>query len=241
MAAITARRQTSEFVEIALSFVQRLVHLEMLREGEERSMTRRMRALLVDDFLTRVDVSEDLRMRLLDQGLDLGQTWRVLVLRDVDPSSGIGPDPDTMESYELKMRVCVAAETHLREHGAGAISLVKSDELLMLVVLKDAGPEATRRLLADTRLAVSAETGWQTVGVGSSAPNVGDANPATALRQAQLAASGSAQRGNVVLFEDMGGGFRLLAGHSEEALSAIAQRFITPLADHDRTTTRSCC
>ena len=235
MAAVGGPNQTSEFVEIALSFAQRLVRLELQRESEERAIARRTRASLLEDFLSRQKVGEDLRLRLFDEGIDLRKRWRVLILTDEDTSWSVGGKPETREGYQLTMQACASAETYLRERDVQVIGLVKSDGIVLLAVLMDSDAEATRILLDGAQRWIREESGWQASGGGASALSSGDESPLTAFRQARIAASGAVQRGSVLLFEDLGGGFRLLAGHSEEALAAIVERFITPLTDHDRT------
>lgn len=238
LAAVANKPPTSEFAEIALSFAQRLIHLDLLRESEQLALRRRMRALLLDDLVSRSDVDQELRQRLLDQNVDLRQPWRVIVCGDVDLPGGDAGEAVEKEHYEFRARICTVAEDFLRKHRRQVISMVKSDQIVLLAVFGDLDRAAAHTLLVDLRRKLEAEAGSSALRIGASSPSQGDLSPAAALRQAaeaaRAAAEGAGVIDGVVLFEEVGGRFRLLTGQSDEALAAIVTRLIMPLVEHDR-------
>lgn len=238
LAAVVHHPPTSEFAEIALSFVQRLISLDLLRESEQIALRHRMRALLLDDLLLRSEVDHVLRERLSDQGVDLGRPWRICVFSGLDGAPGNGDKADEKEAYELKARVSAMVETFLRKHRLQVISMVKSDVVVTLCVFDGMDAGAVHSLLVDLRKHLGEQVASPNMSIGVSATSRGDAGPAAAYRQAaeaaRTAANGARSSDGVVLFDEAGRGLGLLAGQSEDALAALTERLITPLVEHDR-------
>jgi PucR family transcriptional regulator, purine catabolism regulatory protein len=238
LAAVVHQPPASNLAEIALSFAQRLINLDLLRESEQVALRRRMRALLLDDLLSRSDVDSDIAQRLLDQGIDLRRQWRVIICRWVDPPSTDGSKPDEKASYEFRARLCNVAETFLGKHRLQIISMVKSDQIVLLLVVEALEGEATQALLVNLRKRLGREIGSTDVAIGASEPSGGSLTPSTALRQAgeaaQAAAEGAGLVEGVVRFEEVWSRFRLLTGQSDEELTALVEKFIEPLVAHDK-------
>ena len=84
LAATAPGASVGELIDTSLSFVQRLLALDLLRAQERLIARRRLRSLLLDDFLDARGVGPELLRRLREQGIDVTRAWR-LVLIGVDP------------------------------------------------------------------------------------------------------------------------------------------------------------
>lgn len=229
----------AEFVDTALSFAQRLLVLERLQEGEHVIVRRRMRALLLDDFLAERGSPDDYLSRLREQGLTLSCPWRVAVFNIDGFSREIAARRLTEERmYEVKTAFINAVDKFLGERGLPFLSSVQGGSVVTLLVLGDDEPAAVAELLATARLSIEAALVSRRIDVGCSGPAVGlhggGRHFGDAMEALKMAKEGLGVTSRVVLFDEAGGRFRLVEGQSITALNALHRRLTAPLEDYDR-------
>ncbi len=230
---------SSEFAELALSYAQRLIALDLQREREQHTLRRRMRAILLDDLLSRDEVDRDLSQRLLDHGIDLDHAWRVVVCWVDHFALAPGEEqPGERESYRLKTELQAALEASLTAHRIPCISMVKGEAVVALCVFDGLEALEVHDRLVELRQAISDRLPQLVTSLGASSSARGQLGPAAAFRQAReavrAAGQGIAVLQRVVLFEMAGGRFRLLKGQSDESLRSLCERLVVPLVEHDR-------
>ena len=77
--ASAAQTSSTEFVDTALSFLQRLITLDLLKQRDEIVATRRLRRRLLRDLLDGSSAPEELVALVADHGVDLDRPWRVVI------------------------------------------------------------------------------------------------------------------------------------------------------------------
>jgi sugar diacid utilization regulator len=238
LVAVGSAAAPVEFMDTALSFVQRLLTLERLQESEGLIVRRRMRSLLLDDFLSGHGSLEDFSSRFAEQGVSLDRTWRVAVfsIDDVRPGTR-ARDGGEKAAYEFKSRFLNTVDSYFSAHDLPFLSMVKGDSVVTLFVVGDAGAGRASAILAAARVAIEEESAPSTVLVGCSGPSVGLQSAGRFYQEAmealRMAREGAGVVGKLVLFDEAGGRFRLVEGQSVEALRAIHDRVIRPLRDYD--------
>jgi PucR family transcriptional regulator, purine catabolism regulatory protein len=230
---------SAEFMDTALSFAQRLLTLERLQESERLIVRRRMRSLLLDDFLSGHGSAEDFAARFREQGVSLDRPWRVAVFSIEDARQGArARDVGEKAAYEFKSRFLNTVDSYFSAHELPFLSMVKGDSVVALFVGGDAGPERAAAVLAAARSAIEHECAPAAVLVGCSGPTAGLQGAGRFYQEAmealRMASDGAGVAGKLVLFDEAGGRFRLVEGQSVEALRAIHDRVVQPLRDYDR-------
>jgi purine catabolism regulator len=230
---------SAEFMDTALSFAQRLLTLERLQESEGLIVRRRMRSLLLDDFLSGHGSAEDFAARLREQGVSLERPWRVAVFSIEDARQGARAcDVGEKAAYEFKSRFLNTVDSYFSAHELPFLSMVKGDSVVALFVGGDASPERAAAVLAAARSAIEQECAPAAVLVGCSGPTAGLQGAGRFYQEAmealRMASDGAGVAGKLVLFDEAGGRFRLVEGQSVEALRAMHDRMVQPLRDYDR-------
>ena len=87
LVAAYANRPIPELAETTLSFAQKLITLDRLRERDVAALERRMRVGLLDDLVSGIGSERDLSERMAYHGLDASAWWRVAVL-DIEDVTG---------------------------------------------------------------------------------------------------------------------------------------------------------
>jgi PucR family transcriptional regulator, purine catabolism regulatory protein len=237
--AATPGSSSAEFVDTALSFAQRLLVMERLQEGEQVILHRRMRSLLLDDFLAGRGSREDFLPRLREQNLSLASPWRVVVF-NID---GLRREVATRHLGEERIHVIKgtfidALDKFFGEHDVPFLSSVQGDSVVTLLVVGERDPDDVVALLTDARSAAERALASRDISVGSSAAAVGLDGGGRLMRDAmealQMAKEGCGITSRVVLFDEAGGRFRLVEGQSVAALAALYERLVKPLEDYDR-------
>ena len=77
--ASAAQTSSTEFVDTALSFLQRLITLDLLKQRDEIVATRRLRRRLLRDLLDGGSAPDELTALVADHGVDLERPWRVAI------------------------------------------------------------------------------------------------------------------------------------------------------------------
>jgi sugar diacid utilization regulator len=239
IAAATTDSSSAEFVDTALSFAQRLLVLERLREGEQVIVRRRMRSLLLDDFLAEHGSPDDYLPRLREQGLTLSSPWRVAVFNIDGFLREVATQRLSEERiYEIKSTFINAVDKFLGERGLPFLSSVQGDSVVTLLVLGDHEPQSVAELLSNARTVVEQALASRRINVGCSGRAVGLDGGGRHFRDAmealKMAKEGVGVTSRVVLFDEVGGRFRLVEGQSIAALSALHRRLTARLEDYDR-------
>ncbi len=238
LVAAYANRPIPELAETTLSFAQKLITLDRLRERDVAALERRMRVGLLDDLVSGIGSERDLRERMVYHGLDASAWWRVAVLdiEDVTGRYSRGSDRTEEQIQELKTALVESAERFLGDHGLPYLTVPKSDTVAVLIQFGDTDRAAAERTFAPLSRTTEQEVGAITVSIGVSAPGRGPAAAPSAFRQALEAADLAKRRGGrrIRFFDQLHPEERLLETQSPEALVAIYEDTVAPLVEHDR-------
>lgn len=239
LAASSSLSDTSEFVEMSLSFLQRLLSLDLLRQRDQVETARRMRTRLLRDLLSGEEPAEDLEPRMAAQGLEARTPWRITMCEAAaaQPTRRGAPGLRHRSAAEMEELLNAAAEQFLGERRIRFLCMPLESSLVILSEFDEGGEQAARELLAALHAGLQTALSPSVVRVGCSSAKIGCTAAARALHEAQdaVALAGTAPAGeSVVLFEDISGRFRLLGGQSDESLRDMYRRTIAPLADNDQ-------
>jgi sugar diacid utilization regulator len=234
LAAVVSRREPSDFTAASLLYLQQLVTLELLRKRDELKMRRRVRRGLLRDILAGRSPTQDLRIRLEEQGFSAASVLRLAVVepaaaRPSAAGSLAGKTADKSTGGVLR-----ALDGWLSQRRIPFLSLSSGPSVFVLTSLRDAGPAAARELLDDLRGAAAAATDGRVV-AGCSAPLAGVESAPRCLQQARAAcmAARRAPEAGGAVFDELSGHLILLDGLDQKALSDIVQRTFGPLLDYD--------
>jgi purine catabolism regulator len=231
IAASSPQAASSEFIDTSLSFLQRLVTLDLLKRRDELVARQRMRQTLLRDFLTGAAAAEELTEWVAEQGIDLTSPWRVVVC-EVSKTAAAR----TRRTHEVEDALIEAVDSFL---GTRGLPFLSRPRRTAIVVLLPDGPQPAgdlRGLLGELQVFAAGEPYRLDIAIGCSAAHDEPRAGSKALQEARDAASAAAQgfgAGGLVRFEEMSGRFRLLSGQSEDALADIARRTIMPLIESD--------
>jgi len=236
--AAYANRPIPELAETTLSFAQKLITLDRLRERDVAALERRMRVGLLDDLVSGIGSGRDLGERMAYHGLDASAWWRVAVLdiEDVTGRHSRASDRTEEQIQELKTALLESAERFLGDHGLPYLTVPKSDTVVALIQFGDTDRAAAERTLTPLSRTIELEVGSITVSIGVSAPGRGPVAAASAFRQALEAVDFAKRRGGqrIRFFDQLHPEERLLETQSFEALTAIYEDTVAPLVEHDR-------
>ena len=233
LVAVASRASTSEFVDTALSFLQRLATLNLLRRRDEIVATQRMRQRLLRDLLAGTASAEELTEWVAEHGLDLSAPWRVAIC-DLSATSLAGG----RRTGDLEDALVEAVDTFF---GDRLIPFLSRPRRMSITVLfpggsTSVGTGSARDLLLLLKAYAADDPYRLPLTIGASAAHTHPESGRRALQEA-LDAGAAARRGidagGLVLFDSMSGRFRLLEGQSEEALADVARRTIAPLIEYD--------
>jgi len=239
LAAVISGASSAEFVDTALSFARRLLILDRLQQGEQIIVRRRMRSLLLDDFLADHGSPDDYRPRFQELGVTLGNPWRIAVFNiDGFQREVTSRHLNEERIYAIKSTFINAVDKFLGERGLPFLSSVKGDSVVCLLVLGDEQPQAVAGLLGEARAAIEEELAPLRITTGCSGPATGlqggGRHYGDALEALKMAKEGLGVTSRAVLFDEAGGRFRLVEGQSLAALSTLQRRLVAPLEAYDR-------
>ena len=229
--AQASRSASSVFVDMALSFLQRLIALDLLKRRDEIVATRRLRRRLLRDLLTGAGAPEELTALVAEHGVHLERPWRVAICE-----FGLGRAGRSVD--EIKDIMVEAVDTYCGDRLIAFLSRPQATSIALL--LPDGYPSVGDGGARDLLLAFktfAAGDPWQVrLAIGSSAAHRSAGAGPKALQEAKDAAQ-AAERGadaeGLVLFEELSARFRLLQGQSPDALVDIARRTVVPLLEYD--------
>jgi PucR family transcriptional regulator, purine catabolism regulatory protein len=240
LAAVPRSFVTSILVDMTLTYAQRLIGLNLLAEREVIRVRRTMVSALLREFLGHEDDASEYAERLAAVGVDIGMPWRVAVFsaeRQERATSRRSSDHGA-EKGSLLERIVDVVEESFRGLGVKAITTVADDAVIAVAVVGVEARVTVRAALTQVQQQIRERVPGALTSVGVSGEWIGAARPAVPLRQAEEA-SRAAREGagvveGVVLFDEATTRFRLLEGQSPDALAAMSDRVLGPLADHDR-------
>lgn len=245
----------AESSDTALSFVQRLLEMELATTQSAAALRRRTRARLLEMLLEGRGVEAELAERLLQHGIEAAAEWRVAALRAW--SGGI-----------LHAEAALpAVDAVFEERFIPFISCRDASRVLALTPFGPPPDDASgvRQLATEIGEAVCGRLRARTVAVGVSEPMSGAASVPRAAGQARLALDAASRLGGsrpgwaradgpraraedeagagltgrgsgvaVVFFEELGAAVGLLDAQPDAALWRLAQRVVGRLRDVDR-------
>jgi purine catabolism regulator len=241
IAAGSSQTPASEFAEMSLSFLQRLIALDLLRARDELEILRRMRHRVLRDLLATDGAAgefHEIAERVEEQGLDPWSPWRVAVAMVIVGSGGDQRRRDARKPHDLEDLLIDTIDHFFSLRRVPFLDTLRGTSAVVIWSSPDPSEPAARALLTELRAALDEGLAPHVAIVGSSAPLIGFGGTGKALQQAEeslLAASQGAGADHIVLFEEMSARFRLLDGQSSAALSDVFSRTIAPLARVDDT------
>ncbi len=236
LAAVASPRQSTELAAASLSFLQHLVTLDLLHRRDELRMRRRVRRGLLRDLLAGEGATDDLRIRLQEQGFEEESALRVAVVEPARPPGEPDHAPGAGSADRTNNKVLGALDAVLSRRRVPYLSLAMGPEVVVLATLPDDATAAARELLADLQEAARQAISSDQVAVGCSAPLAGVASAPRGLQQARAACTAArraSSSGGAAVFDELSGHLRLLDGLDQKALADIVRRTFAPLLDYD--------
>jgi DNA-binding PucR family transcriptional regulator len=237
--AVYTNRPIPELAETTLSFAQKLLTLDVLRERDVATLQRRMRTGLMDDLVSGIGTEAELTVRMRQYGLDPSRPWRLAVL-DIDGFTGHfeGTKRENQREalmQEFKAAFLEAADAFLTNQGLPFLSMVKSDSVVSLIQFADTTAAGSERTLVAMREGIEESLAPATISIGVSAPATGALAAAPAFRQAREALGLTKQSEGLRtrFFDQIHPQNRLLDGQSPEGLGAIYDETIRALEEYD--------
>jgi len=233
IAAASSPTISSEFVDTALSFLEQLVALDLLRRRDEIASTRRERQHLLRDFLFGDEPPVELEARLKAAAVDPQRPWRVAVFEVHSRMGARRPKPS---KHELEDSLIDAVDAALSQRRAAFISLPLETSAVVLCSFGAESVSDVRRFLAECLSAVQKSVAGATVALGCSESLVGVSTGRRGLRQARdacLAARRKPAASRLVVFDEISARLRLLDSQNEATLADLVARTIAPLVRFD--------
>jgi purine catabolism regulator len=233
LAATAPQSQATELLETSLSFVQRLLALDLLRSQEQLAAHRRVRSLLLEDILAERGSSRELLRRLQEQNIDLGLRWRLIHVA-VESWARDAASGDEPGAFELKSAALDVTDECLGSSSISFLSLMQDQTVIVLAVLGAIPPDEVRSILGGLRVRLESLT-ESPVAIGCSGATTGLVRVRVSMNQgAQALQHARTVPGEGVrFFEELPRPLRLLNAQDPEAMNALHDRFIRPLARHD--------
>ena len=233
LASAVSLSADTEFVEMSLAFLQRLLALDLLRQREELLTARRIRSRLLQDFLsTRELPPEELALRMEREGIDRRSFWRITACELSEPrSGGAARKPIGAESED---RLIAAVERFVGERRVTFLGHVVEHGVVVLSVFADRDVSAARGFTTDLRSVLQEALKPLRVYVGCSSGRTGFSGGARALHEAEEALTlARRQPDGAVSFDEIRGRYRVIDGQSDATLKDIYERTVARLAEID--------
>ena len=182
---------STEFAHMALSFLQRLVTLDLLRRRDEIVATQRLRQRLLRELVSGTSTAEELTAWVSEHGLDLREPWR-LALCEIQHQPGAPRRPMTEQEDALTE----AADTFLGDRLIPFLSRPGRRSLSLLLPNGSAavGAGSARDLLLVFKAYAAGEPYGVTVTIGASAAQADPLAGPRAFQEATDAAAAAAAR-----------------------------------------------
>jgi sugar diacid utilization regulator len=234
LAARVAAVPASDIIDTSLSFAQRLLALDLLRSQERLLVRRRIRSLLLDDFLSERGTSQELLRRLREEDIDLERAWRIVLMEMEPRSEAEGRISDENQVSAFDTAVLDVLDKCLGPIPGGFLSLLQGKTIVLLMVIGNLSVDRLKSTLGDLRRQLEAFFGLSVI-VGCSGPSAGLVRIGAAKNQASeaLRLARTEPEVEVQLFENLPRALRFLNGQDPEAMVDLYNRLVTPLAMHD--------
>jgi sugar diacid utilization regulator len=234
LAAVAPDRQPADFADAALSFLQQLVTLDVLRHRDELSKQERSRQRLLRDVLAGRGEIEELRAGFADHGIPDG-AWRIVAM---GTNHGYSPrQRDSTASIETCAQEALQAVAAILERQRIPYLAAQVERYLAVLSAFDgADSHTTSSLLRELRAEVARVVTPRQIVIGCSAPMTEVTDAPRGFKQAQtacIAARRDPTSDGTVLFDELSGQFRLLDGLDEKALADIVTSTFAPLHAYD--------
>lgn len=229
--AVASQTESSVFADMALSFLQRLIALDLLKRRDEIVATRRLRRRLLRDLLSGSGTEDELPALVWEHGVDLRKPWRVAICE-------FGSSQGGRRSAELEDAVVEAVDTFCGDRLIAFLSRPRATSIAILLPdgYPSVGDGTPRDLLLGLKTFAAGEPYRLELTVGVSAAHRAAGAGPKALQEA-LDAVAVAERGadaaGLVLFEELSARFRMLQGQKPDVLVDIARRTVAPLLEYD--------
>jgi purine catabolism regulator len=234
LAATAPQGSASELIDTSLSFAQRLLALALVRPQEQLLAGRRIRSLLLEDFLAERGTSRELLQRLQEQDIDLERTWRLLFV-EIEPwpegNERVGGETG-MFAFESGLLDTIDEVLNLRS--LSYLSMLQGATIVILVVVGELSIDELRQTLGGLRRQLEAFSGSHAA-LGCSAPAAGLVRVRAAVNQGTeaLQLARTQPGGGPRLFEDLPRALRFLNGQDPDVMVDLYNRLVVPLALHD--------
>jgi purine catabolism regulator len=226
----------SEFADAALSFAQRLLEVELASGHRVVTVRRRTRAGLLEMLMLGRGDDHELRERLLYQGIEPSEPWRLLVLSIGSGQGTRAGHPSVTDAVADALLATV--DRVLEERQFPFVSRRTHGEVLVLSPLSGCEDvEAVRETVGDLSATAAARLQAEGVECGVSAAARGLGQVPRAVGQARLSlhhARGAGTATGVSIFDDLGGRYRLLDSLDDGALLELARGTVERLREADR-------
>ena len=137
-----------DFTEVILSYAQKLLTLDLLRSQDSLLLRKRMQTGLLEELVAGTGHPKELAERARHHGFDPELPWRVMVVRPGAAPAKAGtlparpgmrgePEPSDGDFGDLLARLDAA----LSEAHVGFLSLLRGEEMLVLMLTDDPLPE----------------------------------------------------------------------------------------------------
>lgn len=226
----------SEFADAALTFAQRLLEVELTTGHNVVMVRRRTRAGLLDMLLHGRGGAAELGERLLYQGIEPSEPWRLLVLAVGQGEGTRAGHPSVTGAVADSLLATV--DHLLEERRVPFLSRRSHGEVLVLSPLSDCeDTEAVRATVGDLASSAAARLRTASVEVGVSAAVRGLDCAPRAAGQARLAlrhARNAGTAASVAIFDDLGGRYRVLDSLTDDQLEELVAGTVGRLHEADR-------
>ena len=230
----------SEFADAALTFVQRLLEVELVTGHNVGMVRRRTRRGLLDMLVQPRGNAAELTERLVYHGIEPSEPCCVVALWAEPPCGEQHGLQDAGHAEAFGESLLAALDSVLEEHGTSFLSQRLGDHVLILVPLDaiaKAGDNAAGLIELGEVLASRVRTPSLAVGMSESFVGL-DAVPRAAgqarlaLHRAQVAGEGTLR---MVTFDDLGLRYKALDRLPDEVLRQLKQGVVDRLSRADQT------
>ena len=218
IAVYAAGRLISELADASLSFAQRLLEVDLASSRASRDARRRTAPGLLELLLYQRGTPAELAERMLHQGIQPSEPWRVAAMADASSTGRHRPSGDLLGVVQA----CV--EKVMGERDMPVLSHRRGDHLLLLCPSpgESGAAEEVRAFFEAIATALSREMNHPKLATGVSAAMAEIEALPRAVGQATLALRHGGPHGSVTLFEELGGRYSILESLSDEALQDLA-------------------
>lgn len=234
------REHLLDFADVALSFAQKLLALELLKTRDARLLQRKLRADLLDELISGTDSGSEALDRVRSYHLDPDRPLCVAIFEAQAFDRTLAARGVTkMEAVqEARSALHECLEEGFHERRLAVLSLMRGDSVMVLFPAERRGADGLRELVTGIVRRPDGLLEGVSPAAGLSEPFRGLAGVARAFAQAHEAVRLAAASGGaaVMLFSDLGPSIRALENQTLEQLELFYGSTVRPLEQHDQDT-----